>query len=42
MNYYQDVYDHAGCTRVAIRGFIKYLIAYEQGHARKITMNGER
>ena len=27
---FQDVYDHAGRTRAAIRGFIKYLIAYEQ------------
>jgi four helix bundle protein len=28
---FQDVYDHAGRTRAAIRGFIKYLIDYEQG-----------
>ena len=28
---FQDVYDHAGRTRAAIRGFIKYLIAYKQG-----------
>ena len=27
---FQDVYDHAGRTRAAIRGFIKYLITYEQ------------
>jgi len=27
---FQDVYDHAGRTRAAIRGFIKYLIAYKQ------------
>jgi hypothetical protein len=27
---FQDVYDHAGRTRAAIRGFIKYLLAYEQ------------
>jgi four helix bundle protein len=27
---FQDVYDHAGRTRAAIRGFIKYLIAYEK------------
>ena len=26
---FQDVYDHAGRTRAAIRGFIKYLISYE-------------
>jgi four helix bundle protein len=25
---FQDAYDHAGRTRAAIRGFIKYLIAY--------------
>ena len=29
---FQDVYDHAGRTRAAIRGFIKYLIAYEKKH----------
>jgi four helix bundle protein len=28
---FQDVYDHAGRARAAIRGFIKYLLAYEQG-----------
>jgi hypothetical protein len=27
---FQDVYDHVGRTRGAIRGFIKYLLAYEQ------------
>jgi len=27
---FQDVYDHAGRTRAAIRGFIKYLQAYAQ------------
>jgi len=27
---FQDVYEHAGRTRAAIRGFIKYLLAYEQ------------
>ena len=27
---FQDVYDHAGRTRAAIRGFIKYLISYER------------
>ena len=27
---FKDVYDHAARTRAAIRGFIKYLIAYEQ------------
>jgi len=30
VNAYQDVYDHAGGTRAAIRGFIKYLQAYDQ------------
>jgi len=28
---FQDVFDHAGRTRAAIRGFIKYLLTYEQG-----------
>jgi len=28
---FQDVYDRAGRTRAAIRGFIKYLLAYKQG-----------
>jgi len=27
---FQDVYDHAGRTRAAIRGFINYLITYEK------------
>ena len=27
---FQDVYDHAGRTRAAIRGFIKYLVSYER------------
>jgi four helix bundle protein len=27
---FQDVYDHAGRTRAAIRGFIKYLVDYQQ------------
>ena len=27
----QDVYIYAGRTRAAIRGFIKYLLSYEQG-----------
>ena len=31
----QDVYDHAGRTRAAIRGFIKYLLAYEQDQRKK-------
>ena len=32
---FQDVYDHAGRTRATIRGFIKYLLAYEQGQRKK-------
>jgi four helix bundle protein len=32
---FQDVYDHAGRTRAAIRGFIKYLVAYEHGQQNK-------
>ncbi len=27
---FQDVYDHAGQTRAAIRGFIKYLMSYDK------------
>ena len=30
---FQNVYDHAGRTRAAIRGFIKYLMAYEKDKA---------
>jgi hypothetical protein len=29
------VYDHAGRTRAAIYGFIKYLLAYKQGQQKK-------
>ena len=32
---FQDVYDHAGRIRGAVRGFINYLIAYEQGKRKK-------
>jgi hypothetical protein len=32
---FKDVYDLAGRTRVAIRGFIKYLIGYEQSKRKK-------
>jgi hypothetical protein len=32
---FQDMYDHAGRTRAAIRGFIKYLVSYEQGQQNK-------
>ena len=27
---FRDIYDHAGRTRAAIRGFIKYLVSYER------------
>ena len=33
---FQDVYDHAGRTRATIRGFIKYLLAYNQDQSRKL------
>ena len=36
---FQDVYDHAGRTRAAIRGFIKYLLSYEQDRLKKVTLN---
>ncbi len=32
---FQDVYDHAGRTRATVRGFIKYLLAYEQSQRKK-------
>lgn len=32
---FQDVYNRAARTRAAIRGFIKYLMAYEQGQRKK-------
>ena len=32
---FRDVYDHAGRTRAAIRGFIKYLLAYESDQQKK-------
>lgn len=32
---FRDVFDHAGRTRAAIRGFIKYLLAYEQSKHKK-------
>jgi hypothetical protein len=38
----QDVYDFAGRTRATIRGFIKYLLAYEQDQSKKVTLNAER
>jgi len=39
---FQDVYNFAARTRAAIRGFIKYLLAYEQDQLKKITLNAER
>ena len=36
---FQEVYDHAGRTRAAIRGFIKYLVSYEQNRPK--TLNPE-
>ena len=33
---FQSVYDHAGRTRATIRGFIKYLLAYEKGQRKKV------
>ena len=36
---FQEVYDHAGRTHAAIRGFIKYLVAY--GHAQRNNSNLE-
>jgi four helix bundle protein len=40
---FQDVYDHAGRTRAAIRGFIRYSCAYEQDQRKErgIAPNGE-
>ena len=32
---FQDVYDHAGRTRAAIRGFIKYLLNYKQSQRKR-------
>jgi four helix bundle protein len=32
---FEDVYDHAGRTRAPIRGFINYLVAYEQDQQKK-------
>ena len=32
---FKDVYDHAGRTRAAIRGFIKYLLSYEKSKKKK-------
>ena len=32
---FQDVYDHAGRTRAAIRGFINYLVTFERDQRNK-------
>ena len=32
---FQDVYDHAGRTRAAVRGFIRYLISYQKRQQKK-------
>lgn len=32
---FQDVYDHAGRTRAAIRGFINYLVSYKREQRNK-------
>ena len=36
---FQGVYDHAGRTRAAIRGFINYLISFREGSKIKSTLN---
>ena len=40
-NEFLDVYDHAGRTRAAIRGFINYLVSYGQGNKTKTAWNNE-
>jgi four helix bundle protein len=35
---FRDVYDHAGRTRAAIRGFIKYLLTYKQDQQKKANL----
>ncbi|MBT8366319.1 MAG: four helix bundle protein [Deltaproteobacteria bacterium] len=34
---FQGVYDHAGRTRAAIRGFIKYLVFYNKGQKKNTS-----
>ena len=34
---FKDAYDHAGRTRAAIRGFIKYLTNYKQSQRKKVN-----
>ena len=38
---FQDVYNHAGCNRTAIRGFIKYLTVYKQSDQKRKKDNPE-
>jgi four helix bundle protein len=35
---FEDVYDHAGRTRATIRGFIKYLVAYQKDQQKKSNL----
>jgi four helix bundle protein len=35
---FKDVYDHAGRTRATIRGFINYLVAYQQDQQKKSNL----
>jgi len=37
---FKSVYDHAGRTRAAIRGFIKYLLAYNQKMKKRKSETG--
>lgn len=38
---FRDVYDHAGRTRAAIRGFINYLTGYKKGEKKGRAANRE-
>ncbi len=35
---FEDVYGHAGRTRATIRGFINYLVAYQQDQQKKSNL----
>ena len=37
---FKEVYDHAGRTRAAIRGFIRYLLAYTKKSPQKLSRTG--
>ena len=39
---FEDVYDHAGRTRATIRGFINYLVAYQQDQQKKNNHPGAK